>query len=131
MTKIQCLSRTTGSTLLWLAFLLATCRLTQGATNEGHYGAFGRVSRPLAANELKDTRSPVEDQLRKEILENFPEHDRRLGKLRDVLNAPWDESGINTLGTILLSDTGVSDEHSIGVFQWESIVNMLSHLTTA
>lgn len=115
-----------SSKLVYFALLLTILCTTQSSSDETSGGQTSWVQHPIGDYELKEARDPVEDRLRKEILAAFS--DERLEKLKNILNAPWDERGVESLGDMLFSGTPVDGEMRIDDLQWRAIVNMLSYV---
>jgi hypothetical protein len=84
----------------------------------------------VAEDELTTPRGEVEDKLRREVLGAFFD-EQRLGKLRAVLNSPWEKSRVDFFATTLLEGVPLEGKKHIDVFQWGAIANLLAHVATA
>jgi hypothetical protein len=83
--------------------------------------------RSVAKDELRNPRGEVEDKLRTEVLGAFSADDDRLGKLREVLNGPWNGSAVEYWEDLVLTNSPVEGKATITAYQWIAIANMLAY----
>jgi hypothetical protein len=90
-------------------------------------GCSPQFKRELMPGEIKGSRNPVEDGLRRDILSRFELSDKRLKRIRAYLNAPWDDRSIGFLVSLLVNSI-IDDRITITPGQWEAVANMLAYL---